>query len=94
MSETFCICLPSGNRFEFDSIEAQFLKRGIAYVKKDLSSGGAIFEFDESQIDKLPSDNLGHFIPVNDISGYTFYKLNSDEDCLYKALSQFETGMN
>jgi len=94
MSDTFCICLPSGNRFEFDSIETQFHKRKIEYTKKDLLSGGIIFEFDQSQIVKLPTDDLGPFIPVDDLSGYTFYKKGSDEDCFYKAISQLETGMN
>lgn len=89
----FCVCLPSGNANEFADIEAQFQKRGIIYAKK-LKFGGAIFEFDGSQVGKLPVDNFGHFVPVNDISGYSFFETNSVEDCLYQALMKLESRIN
>lgn len=86
----FCICLPSGNKPEFMDIEIQLSKRGVEYVRKNLVSGGTIFEFDESQIPKLPVCSEGPFVPVDDESGYSFYEVGSSEDLLFKGIATSE----
>ena len=56
---------------DLENAKKQLNKLNIAY-----SISGNIILFDESEIPKLPTDKKGHYLPIDDDSGFTIYEIN------------------
>lgn len=61
--DLFGTILPSGNADEFPLIRSVLVGRGIAFEEVAMKGGGAVFQFAESEIQKLPHYAGAHFLP-------------------------------
>jgi hypothetical protein len=75
----FGTILPGGNQDEFPLIREQLKKRNIEFNEFRMSNG-IIFYFEESQLNKLPTDDhkvkIKQYLPVDDNSGHSISEMN------------------
>ena len=70
--------LTYGNRSEFPLIRAQLKQKNINW-KEFHFNGSVIFYFDETQLDKLPidevPDKVKQYLPVDEEAGHSIYRV-------------------
>ncbi len=70
--------LTNGNNDEFPLIREQLKNRNIVWSEHSFN-GSIIFYFDETQLDKLPTDKskskIKQYLPVDDDSGHSIYRI-------------------
>jgi hypothetical protein len=75
----FGTILPGGNQVEFPLIREQLKRRNVQFNEFRMDNG-IIFYFDESQLDKLPTDDfkvrIKQYLPVDDDSGHSISEIN------------------
>ena len=67
--------IPASQSFEFAEIEASLQRCGAAFTKVTCFEGSAIYYVSEADLDKLPRDQHGPYLPVDDESGYKLIKI-------------------
>lgn len=84
--------LPSLNAYEFPLIKKQLKNRGVRYGFKRLKTGGGVFFFEKKEMRKLPKDDKGPYLPLDEETGYSVYNLNSDKAAFEMTLTGLEIG--
>lgn len=70
---------PSGNGYELPKIMSNLNDLKMDYKVKMLGNGGFIVYFHQDQVGKLPTDDLGPFLPLNENGGYPIYEIDEKE---------------
>lgn len=65
--------LPSGNTREFPRIDEELKRRDVRAEISEVLSGGRMYRFAESELPKLPQDELGPYLG-DDRSGYSLHE--------------------
>lgn len=77
--DVFCI-LPSGNAFDFPEIDRRLKALGVKAQAATTKAGGRIYRIPADYIQRLPTDDGGHFLPCADDEGYSIYNSPDMED--------------
>lgn len=91
------ILLPGGNSDEYRQIRAQLGARGVVFeevgvghiggkarklVAAPRGTAGRVFHFDAGEVPKLPTDERGPYLPVEEESGHSIYPVDKLLDSL------------
>lgn len=74
MSEHYVSILPSGNSSDFPSIDDKLMILGVEYEKKDILGGGRVYRIHADEVEKLPTDDRGPFLPTLADTGYSLWE--------------------
>lgn len=74
---------PSGNQYQLSTIEENLRARGVIFESRDtVLDDGRIqrrYKFAESEVEKLPQDGPGPYIPLDSDSGYSIWEMADKE---------------
>lgn len=68
--------LPEANSPEFPEIEEMLGKCSVQFRKIPIKGEGVMYLLPESEVSKLPQDDEGHYLPVDEDGGHTIYRIS------------------